>query len=831
MKSKKITGITLMLASAVVSSALGGALLGKNAVSADSTTYALSDIFTVSKAEIVTVAESTEEEAKNITAFKLSDAGTATIKRSLALKWYEGKEQEKGFSVTFSFNDLDFNTVTFSMDTTSAWATKNELSTNALRFRKTDKGVIAYVINGEIVEYDESADDTKLSTAQKEFKAKEAELIANATEVFFEAKKEYTFSLTEGETDGEFAADMLIDSARVSLGSFTNIGANYAKYTYNESYPLTISADLGEDSEDDATTTVCLHDINGQSFDNVTVDGTSLTVTDDAKPVLVVNEDVDGFILGTQFSLDYTVLDVLQSKNLDSDLEYYQYNPTKELNDDNYATLSTSTIFKETVYKLEGSDSYTSVYREEEKTNDGVGREFVSIRMSLADDTFTGTDKAVYDLSWYANASAVASPDGENDYIILDRNEEGARYKHIVLDESDPDKAVNQKDSTLDTLVAEFMEVDEETGEAIGELAKAAEDVYVGSSIYFPSFEWFIGDNNGYRNLKFTICYKTKNTTSSSSSLSYNALKLSISEAGEYEFKIFATDKKGNAMRYANEDGKVVEISTSNIWDIEEIPSFKFTIKDLGLKVEDPTSSSGRKDTELLDKTYTFDDLDVVGAHNLKEKYALYKVELDEYNTANPSAMISIDDLTAISYSEIAEVVSERLSEVTNKNYFELYLDIYAKKIASRIGVSDDKVAAIKACFKAVGEVGDTVNNLDDTWDEYNWSASSKSFETVAVGQYLMLADYWEEEMPTTRRAAGYMLLDVSSKGTTIEGDTEWLKNNLVSVILFSIAGVMLILIIILLLIKPSDETLEDVDAATKVAKKEKKAKKEKEDK
>ena len=70
----------------------------------------------------------------------------------------------------------------------------------------------------------------------------------------------------------------------------------------------------------------------------------------------------------------------------------------------------------------------------------------------------------------------------------------------------------------------------------------------------------------------------------------------------------------------------------------------------------------------------------------------------------------------------------------------------------------------------------------------------------------------------------------MQSKADVIEGENNWLKNNVVSVVLFSIAGVMLILIIILLLIKPSDETLEDVDAAvvkTK-AKKEKKDKNEK---
>jgi mannitol-specific phosphotransferase system IIBC component len=53
-----------------------------------------------------------------------------------------------------------------------------------------------------------------------------------------------------------------------------------------------------------------------------------------------------------------------------------------------------------------------------------------------------------------------------------------------------------------------------------------------------------------------------------------------------------------------------------------------------------------------------------------------------------------------------------------------------------------------------------------------------------------------------------------------------WIKNNVVSVVLFGVAAVMLILIIVLLLVKPSDETLEDIDKEV-----EKKKDKKKEDK
>jgi maltodextrin utilization protein YvdJ len=73
--------------------------------------------------------------------------------------------------------------------------------------------------------------------------------------------------------------------------------------------------------------------------------------------------------------------------------------------------------------------------------------------------------------------------------------------------------------------------------------------------------------------------------------------------------------------------------------------------------------------------------------------------------------------------------------------------------------------------------------------------------------------------MPATRVAA-YKVLEVKDKVDEIKGTNDWFKNNKVSVILFAVAGVMLILIIVLLLIKPSDEQLEDV-VANKTDKKE----------
>jgi hypothetical protein len=76
------------------------------------------------------------------------------------------------------------------------------------------------------------------------------------------------------------------------------------------------------------------------------------------------------------------------------------------------------------------------------------------------------------------------------------------------------------------------------------------------------------------------------------------------------------------------------------------------------------------------------------------------------------------------------------------------------------------------------------------------------------------------------QRASAYKVVIVETEEDVAEGESKvlaWMRNNKVSVILFGVAAVMLILIIVLLLVKPSEETLEDVDK--EVEKKDKKDK------
>lgn len=790
MKKKKLTALTLMLATAVVSTALGGAVLANNAL-ADADTYTISEIFSATNATLGAETLGEGESANKVTAFTLKDDGSVSIKRSLALKWYAEKGTASYFSATFAFKELNFKSVTLAMDTASAWATKDEKTTNTVTFTN-ESGEMKVAVNG-----------------------------GEAKAVTVAAGQKLTLSLTEGtDTDGEFGVKL--SGVSGEIGKFTNIGANYAEYSSNEKYPLKISAELAEaaDDADEASAVVLLYDINGQSFDGLTSDD---KITDDAAPVLVVNENVNGFLLGTAFSLDYTAVDVLKSKSLTNTLEYYQYNPNLKAGDEKfekYKTLSTSVYFMDTVCYVKGGEfvakdtegaKATSVFKQK-------GKELVSITLKTSD----GANEKKYDLAWYANDTETI---GNLAYIPVDRNQDGATYTYIQADETTKEnKIVNETEYTS------AKEAFEES------LAEAAKDVYAGSNsyIYFPSFKWMIGDNNGYRNLRFTISYKTpsSDSASTSSNLSYNALKLSASSAGKYEFKIFANDKAGNTMQYYF-DGELVSVSSSNVWDIEEIPSFTFEIENKGLKIEDGTSVSSRKDTQILDKTYTLDSIDVVGANNLKEDYKLFKVDRSKYNDGlDANKQMTAADLYAVTYEQVQSKID--LKKIGDyDDYFDLYLTAYASALAQEVGATAAAdIQKIKSCFIEIDEYDSriTEENASSEWEaynKYNWNPGSRSFKTVEEGSYLILADYWESELAASQRVAAYKVIVVQSKADVIEGDNDWLKNNVVSVVLFSIAGVMLILIVILLLIKPSDETLEDVDAAAAKTK-EKKNKKDK---
>lgn len=776
MKKQNKKLITLMLAGlCAVSLSTAVASVTTEAKEGKASTYAITDVFATSGSS------GTEE---STVAFTLGDEQYARIKRDLAFKWYEGKNDARYLTVKFAFKELNFTSVTFQVESSSSVATEKEKTVNAVKFTVEEGKVYATVIHGE-------GEDKKEGTK---------------TETAITAGSEVTLALTEGSKFDSFGVKVN-DAA---IGEFINVGANYADYTLDKMHPLEIIAE----TEGENKAVVLLNEINGQLFNNVT----DSKITDTAAPVLVVNEDVNGFQYGTAFSLSYEKVDVLQASGLTESKKYYCYNPADEKT--NYdSTLTTSTYFMDTVYYTNGTEYSKEAKEGYQATSVLVaeGREYVSVQITLGDDTYDDSKgaedkivyaKKMYDLSWYAANSAVVEKkfgEAATDYIVIDTNDEGATYSYITTDEA-----------TKTNLYTDAAALEAETKAYQALLDEEAKDTYAGSNSDFklPAVDWLIKDNGGYRGLKFTISYKTPTSTSAktASSLSYNNLEISATEEGLYEFKIFANDKAGNTMKYYL-DGELVSVSTSNVWDIEEIPSFTFEIENLGIKVEEATSANSRKAEKILNETYTLSGLTVIGATNQQSNYALYRLDTEGYN----GPVITKAALTGVKYEDIrsgAEALLDKVGTEEYPTFFDLYLDIYAGKVATTI--NGDK-AAVKACFKVINPFNANITENDPEWEEYNkynWNASSKSFKTVEEGEYLILADFWEKELPM-QRASAYKVVLVETEEDVAKGESKvwaWVRNNKVSVILFGVAAVMLILIIVLLLVKPSEETLDDVD-------------------
>lgn len=778
--------ITLLLAGTLGVAAAGVATLDKKVASAADATYALSDVFASSDGAIIGAAALSEKQTTKFTFDK--DSTSIRYRRNLAFAWYEGKDDAKYFNMEFAFADLDFETYAFAVESKSAWATEDEKVTNTVYFANREGVVSVAVLNDgeEFVKADKPAEGNNPAVSKTETVALTTAIAANET---------VTLSLKKGTDDGEF--EVYVNEQYID--SFTNVGSNWSEYVYENEYadrmfPLQFIGDVVDVAagQEAKTTSLFLQSINGQSFDNVADE----KVTDNAAPVLVVDEELNGFELGRSFSLDYKQIDVLQESLPTETKKYYQFNPTHSAPnyDKTISGTGSSLYFMDTVYEEGGVEK--SVYRE-------YGEEYVSIQFVLGDSAHTGSDRKTYDLSWYANAGAIVpltqgtEEPKTTDFIKIYIGEESPTYKLF---------AVNDTESKND--IPDQARYDEEKKAYQDKVTKAAEGKYVDEVVNFPSMEWLFKDDNGYRNLKFTISYKTPSSDAakSSSGLSYSKLQLTPTEVGTYEFKVFATDGAGNTMQYYDKDGKLVDVTTSTVWDIKEIPSFTFTIENQGIKVKEATSASSRKVSKTLDDTYTFSGATVYGATNKGSEFNLYKLEdISDYGK-----------YTAVTYEDLKEeadkLIAEKRAAGEAVDYTELYIQAYANKA----GVE-------RAKFVAIAEKNDLITEDDEEWEsgdnKYEFNATSGSFKAVEEGGYLLLATYWNKEL-TSERAAAYKVVSVASEADSVEGDSNWLKNNLVSVILFSVAGLMLILIIILLFVKPSKETLEDVDKKAKKAKK-----------
>ena len=476
-------------------------------------------------------------------------------------------------------------------------------------------------------------------------------------------------------------------------------------------------------------------------------------------------------------------------------------------------TFATKTEAEE--YKSTSGKAYTAttVYKENSNT------EFLSVKYAVQDDAMElSSTKKEYQLAWYAEDSAKTEMTVGTEKVscvYLNKKSEGAFYKYIELGDG---KNVITDEAAFDKEIEDYQAA----------LAAAAKEAVAGSGsyIYYPSLSWLIGDNNGYRNLKFVICYKSPSSPSGSSTtaLSYNGIRLSTTAEGYYEFKVYATDAAGNAMQYYL-DGELVKVNATNIWDIEEIPSFSYVIERGGVSIKNDsdTTTKRKDDVEFNGKFSGYSDPTVVGMISKMSAYALYKVDLSAYNNdlSAGKTQLTLSHLSGITYASLKTDIDAQFKagNIPEKGeYFDFYLDLYVKKLAGKVGVSLTDTAAlakIKSCFVRIDDYDSTITEEDVEWEtnKFKWNSSNKSFEAVENCDYLILADYYEKNL-ATQRVMAYKVIEIEEEEYTHVLKTRWIKENITSVVLFAIAGVMFVMIIVLLLVKPSEETLEEVETA-----------------
>lgn len=780
--NKKFKRLNIFLAGAACCASLGLSMAFSGGIKASAaTSYSATSIFTRSGATVAPLGEG--DDAKKLAFTFSNDTDTVSYHRDLAWKWYEASETDKAkgeakyLSIAFSLEDKNFSEFALTLETASLTATEKNKITNK----------IVFTASGDAIDARLDADGNTSMPVCTNGEKKIVLTIANAE------------SGAGVEIEGEY--NVIVNG--ITIGSMKNIGSDYAGYVSDDEknrVPLSFSAKLKEGQK----STVCVFEsMNGQSF----ALNDSKEIEDTAAPVLVIDDTTYVAAMGQTFALETKIIDVLdRTSSVKNTAEYFQWSPV--LTEAKYQSLDSVKIL-EMQYEKDGKT--TSVYDE---TFDGkTAREYISVKYTLADSTHKkdaaeGEAKAaeVY-AAWYLKNEKYEMSLADDAHTTL--------QLLAVCD----DKDAPEYSGTAADAEAYQRELDDKVKD---------EDLEAGSgeSFYLPSPGKLFSDNStGYKSLKYTLCYKAPGASSASSSanVSLSSLKLSVEEYGVYEFKLFVTDRAGNVMKSGAAGEEAEVITADNIWDHEELPTFTINIEKQKKIYIDDGSKSSRSDTGLIGVKYTDISFSVKGGTTRKSEYGLYYFDLAHFNDVfGGKYRLSASDLTALTSNDLSG--AKTIEEAAEK---------YAAALAGKLDSASELKAADfleirngKIVLRKIDEYRDKVSEDYAPSNKYEWNATDKSFIPVESGNYIVFGVFKDSVYESEDAcAAGYKAISVTDKEDINPGESEWLKNNLVSVILFSIAGVMLILIIILLFVKPSDETLEDI-GNEKAAKKEKKSKK-----
>ena len=270
--------------------------------------------------------------------------------------------------------------------------------------------------------------------------------------------------------------------------------------------------------------------------------------------------------------------------------------------------------------------------------------------------------------------------------------------------------------------------------------------IRLGDSYEIPSLQELVADDY---DIYSNLTYTVYYKTPSNSSGTTTSLKFTVSEAGDYEFYVAFKDTKNKAME--QDDFYTLDENDSQIITEEGeyfAAVFKFNLQDdAPISVEAPTSQG----TGYLNTRYTSSAFTIQSSGN-NVKYTLY------YNAkanaaANTTGWVEIPLLSDV-------------SEDYDENGFT-YADI-------------EKI---------------------DYDGEY-------TFTPVKKGSYKIECNV--VSVNQERSVSDYTIITVSEEPTVVKVDTKWFQKNVWSIVFLSIGTLSLIGIIVLLFIKPKEETETD---------------------
>lgn len=763
-KKCAVTVLGLLLAVCLIAG--GILLLPFSPVYAEGTVSATS-IFETSGADYI----SGSDDSYAYIAYEVSGGGRVAFQRDMALKWYErdtdGANAYDGtaqyFSTEFSFAELNFTSFTLTMETTEMSQSKEGKAVNTIVFTPSEAGDALNVsVNGEA-----------------------------AGDFAYTAGDTLVVSFTDDDTFGNF--DLLVENLNggVSLSGkqFTNIGKNFADYASSSSdtpvTPLTFSAELAENAESPLVLTIL--SLNGQSFE-LTDDG---RVTDSTAPVLVVDSEIKRFVLGTQFDFEMTAIDVCDSSISSSDrTSYYYVNPvSSNISFDENGDLQTSVTSGEetTEYYVEWeSDRY--FFESDFLGADGqLNDPSISIAVSLTDDS---DNTGWYFVEWYGTYDADSAGSKYGISVVEPETDSEVRpdagfytVTETVTGTPDAPQQANSGDdiSAYQEAVDAAAVTEDEDGNEVS--------IQVGDGAYFylPSLKAYISDTTcGYTDMEFTVYYTVNGgETQSGSGLSYDELSIELSSAGNYRFRVVPTNASGLSSYgvFETSEGsgqyKYAEITSDNVWDALNLADFTFAVTYNGPSVE----ASDNDDIGYVDATFTFEDFEVIALSGYQSNYTLYRIVLldayaDEYESSDRAADIQ----TAYAEGRIAS--SREEAEANPEQY---------------IGYT-----------VAIAEYDDELDE-DEGDNVYNWNPdSSLSFVPQEIGYYMLtteVASYpWSNAHGTV---SGQKAVYISAESDIQEGETgtDWLQNNILSVVFLAVGAACLIAIVVLLLIRPKKKS------------------------